>query len=94
MSSPQRLGNVLSDVIDELGLRKKMDKARVVEAWAAVAGPQVNGVTERAWVKGGRLYVKIRSAAWRQELQMQRGHWRERLNEELGGSLVDEIVFR
>ena len=94
MSKPQRLGDVLSKVIDEMGLRPKMDKARIVEAWAAVAGPQVNGVTEKAWVKGRRLFVKIRSAAWRQELQMQRGRWKKRLNEELGADLVEEIVFR
>ena len=91
---PQRLGDVLADVIDDMGLRKKLDRARIVEAWAAVAGPQVNGVTERAWVKGSRLFIKIRSAAWRQELQMQRGRWKERLNDELGGPLVDQIVFR
>jgi predicted nucleic acid-binding Zn ribbon protein len=91
---PQRLGDVLSGVIDELGLRKKLDEARVVEAWKGVAGPQVERETERAWVKGGRLYVKIQSAAWRQELQMQRGRWKERLNDELGRALVDEIVFR
>lgn len=93
-NTPQRLGDVLSKVIDEMGLRPKMDKARIVEAWAAVAGPQVNGVTETAWVKGGRLFVKIRSAAWRQELQMQRSRWKKRLNDELGADLVQEIVFR
>lgn len=91
---PQRLGDVLDGVIDEMGLRKKLDEARVVEAWEATAGPQVRDVTERAWVKSGRLYVKIQSAAWRQELQMQRGRWKERLNNELGRALVDEIVFR
>ena len=93
-NTPQRLGDVLSKVIDDMGLRKKMDKARIVEAWASVAGPQVNGVTEEAWVKGKRLFVKIRSSAWRQELQMQRGRWKKRLNDELGGDLVSEIVFR
>jgi predicted nucleic acid-binding Zn ribbon protein len=91
---PQRLGDVLDTVIDDLGLRSKIDEARVVEAWEAVAGPQVNGVTENAWVDDGRFFVQVRSAAWRQELQMQRGHWKDRLNDELGGSLVEEIIFR
>ena len=93
-NAPQRLGDVLSKVIDDMGLRPKMNKARIVEAWAVIAGPQVNGVTENAWVKGRRLFVKIRSAAWRQELQMQRGRWKKRLNDELGGEMVQEIVFR
>lgn len=94
MSNPQRLGDVLEDVIDAMGVRPKLDEARVVEAWARIAGPQINGVTQTAWVKKRRLFVKIRSAAWRQQLQMQRGRWKERLNEELGRKLVKEIVFR
>jgi predicted nucleic acid-binding Zn ribbon protein len=91
---PQRLGDVLRSVIDDLGLRENIDEARIIKAWEAVAGPQVNGVTENTWVEDGRFFVQVRSAAWRQELQMQRGRWRERLNDELGGRLVREIVFR
>ena len=92
--SPQPLGDVLDDLIDRLGIQAQIDKASVIEAWAAVAGPQINGVTKTAWVKGRTLYVKIRSATWRQELHMQRKKWRHRLNEHLGEELVEEIVFR
>lgn len=90
----QPLGAVLGTVIEDLGIARKLDEVRTVEAWAAVAGPQVNGVTEKAWVKGDRLYVKIHSSAWRYELSLSRRAWRERLNEHLGASLVREIVFR
>lgn len=91
---PQRLGDVLQSFIDRMGLRKKIDQVRVVETWAALAGPQINGVTDAAWVKGGTLYVKIRSAAWRHELHLHRQVWRDRLNYELGADLVREILFR
>jgi predicted nucleic acid-binding Zn ribbon protein len=91
---PQPLGDVLEEVIEQLGLQDKMDEARVIETWAAVAGPDVNGVTESVWMNGATLYVKITSATWRQELHMNRGRWRERLNDELDAELVDEIVFR
>jgi len=91
---PQSLGKVLQRVIDRLGMREKIDEARVVEAWAVVAGDRVNGVTESAWMKGDTLFVKISSAAWRQELHMNREAWRERLNEHLGRAIVGEILFR
>jgi predicted nucleic acid-binding Zn ribbon protein len=92
--SPRPLGDVLEEVIEQLGLQDKIDEARVVETWAAVAGTDINSVTESAWMKGSTLYVKITSAGWRQELHMSRRKWRERLNGELGADLVDEIVFR
>jgi predicted nucleic acid-binding Zn ribbon protein len=91
---PQPLGDVLQDVIEQLGLQEKIDEARVVETWAAVAGTDINSVTESVWMKGSTLYVKITSAAWRQELHMNRRKWRQRLNGELETDLVEEIVFR
>ena len=93
-NSPRPLGDVIKEVIDELGIEEEVDEARVVEAWAGLAGDKINSVTESAWMKGSTLYVKITSAAWRQELHMNRRKWRERLNGTFEKDPVDEIVFR
>lgn len=93
-NSPQPLGNLLNTVIDTLGIRRELDEARTIEAWAALAGPRINSVTDAAWVRGSRLFVKITSAAWRHELHLNRRDWCARLNEQLGAELVDEILFR
>ncbi|MFB6272592.1 MAG: DUF721 domain-containing protein [Salinibacter sp.] len=91
---PRPLGEVLEEVIDDLGVQQEIDEARVIETWATVAGDKINSVTESAWMKGATLYVKITSAAWRQELHMNRRKWRDRLNGEFDADPVDEIVFR
>lgn len=90
---PQALGDVMEAVIGRLGIRKRLDVARTIEAWAEVAGPQINGVTDSAWVKGQKLYVRITSSVWRHELHLRRRAWRDRLNEHLGNDLVKEIIF-
>ncbi len=90
----QALGNVLGGVIDKMGLRPKINAARIVETWAIMAGPQINNVTSNVWFRHGRLFVQLTSAAWRHELHMQRYTWQQRLNDQLGDVLVDEIVFR
>jgi predicted nucleic acid-binding Zn ribbon protein len=94
MSRPQRLGALLQSVIADLGIERRIDEARVVEMWAAIAGPQVNAVTQSVWMKGDRLYVRVTSAAWRNELYLRRSAWLRRLNDELKTSPVREIVFR
>ena len=91
---PRPLGDVIKEVIDQLDVQGKIDEARVVETWATLAGEQINGVTESVWMKGSTLYVKITSAAWRQELHMNRRQWREQLNGAFDTDPVDEIVFR
>lgn len=91
---PQALGDVLGGVIRKMGIAKKLDEASAIEAWAALAGPRINGITASVWMKGSTLYVKITSAAWRHALHMQRRQWTDRLNAELGRRVVTEIVFR
>ncbi len=93
-NSPQHLGKVLKQLIDSMGVRRGIDEARTVETWAALAGPDVNGVTRRAWVEGRTLCVQLSSAARRHQLHMQRSDLRRRLNEALGADLVQEIRFR
>lgn len=91
---PVSLGKVLKGVIDRMGVRDKIDEARVIETWAHVAGPQINGVTSSVWMKGSTLFVKVTSSAWRQELHLNRREWRRRLNNAFDREVVKEIVFR
>lgn len=91
---PTALSTLLGSLIKDMGLKPRIDAARVVEAWAVVAGPQICAVTERARFENGALSVEMRSSVWRHSLHMQRGAWCSRLNEELGDELVREIQFR
>ena len=91
---PQPLKDVLGKLIGNLGIEGRLEAARVVEAWGEVAGSPIASVTERVWMAGDVLHVKVRSATWRQELFLRRGEWCERLNGHLGGAYVKEIVFR
>ncbi len=91
---PQRLGVVLDDLIERLGYRERLDAVHAVETWAHLAGPRINARTDRVWVRQRRLFVQVQSAVWRHQLHLQRRAWCERLNEALGGAVIDEIVFR
>lgn len=93
-NSPQHLGKVLQNVIDSLGMRRGIDEARTIETWAALAGPDVNAVTRRAWIEGRTLCVQITSAARRHELHMRRSQLKRELNQALGSELIQEIRFR
>ena len=93
-NDPQPLGAVLAELVERYGYRDRFDAARAVEAWPAVAGEAIAARTEQVWMRHGALHVKVDSAVWRQHLQLQRAAWRERLNDYLGGGVVDEVQFR
>ncbi len=91
---PQKLGDLLESLVDRLGIRNEIDEAEVIETWAALAGPGVNAVTDGAWLRGRKLFVKITRPGRRQDLHLDRSNWRDRLNERLGEDRIEEIVFR
>lgn len=93
-TKPRRLGDVIDTLVDRLGIRKDLGEAEIIEAWATLAGADVNARTESAWLKGDILFVRITSPTLRHHLHMQRTEWRDRLNQELGRVAIKAISFR
>lgn len=91
---PRPLGDIMKELIETLGSSSRFGEAAIVAAWQDVSGPQVRQVTESVWLEDRKLFVKLSSASWRQELHLQRRAWCDRLNREVGKNVVDEIVFR
>ena len=94
MQQPKSLGDAIQQAISQLGLQRKLDEVRIVEAWYEIAGGPVGEVTESVWIDREKLIVKISSATWRQELHLQRRAWLKRLTEATGSTAIKEIVFR
>ena len=94
MQQPKRLGDALNDAINQLGIQRRLDEARVIEAWHQIAGGVLHEVTDSVWIDREKLIVQVSSAVWRQELHLQRAAWLKRLTEAVGKSVVKEIIFR
>ena len=92
--TPHVLGDLMDTAIDDLGVRAGVDQSRAIEVWHDIAGPIIARVTERVWVRRGKMFVELNSGTWRQELHMHRIQWRNRLNEKLGKRIINEIIFR
>ena len=93
-SRPRPLGEIMSELVESLGAESRLGEGAVISAWQDVSGRQVSRATEAIWIEKKRLFVKLSSASWRQELHLERQAWCDRLNEQLGREAIDEIVFR
>jgi len=93
-SYPRPLGEIMEELVKDLGPETRLFEASIVAAWQDISGRQIQDSTERVWLEKRRLFVKVSSASWRQELHLQRRTWCDRLNQELGRDVVDEIIFR
>ncbi len=84
----------MHELMRKLDAGSKLGEATIVSAWQDVSGQQIAQITEKVWVEKKRLFVKVNSAPWRYELHLQRREWCNRLNEQLGKRMIEEIIFR
>lgn len=96
--TPRRLGDVLSDVLQQYGLTRRLKEVQAVEYWAEVVGEQVARITRAREVRDGRLYVEVAStesasSAWRNELYFMKAEIIAKLNKKIGQNILHDIMF-
>jgi len=90
---PARLGSLVDDMLERLGVRDRVEKARTAGRWEEIVGPHIAKVTRASRVRGGTLFVEVSGAAWMTELDMMRRTLLRRLNEDRDRGRIERIVF-
>ena len=68
---PERLGNIVSGVIDDAGLRARVEQAAIIPEWHRLVGQQIAGVTRpQSITANGTLFVLVKTNAWMNELSL------------------------
>lgn len=75
-------------------LDTQLDEYRASALWPQLVGPGINRYTVSRDVRNGVMYVKLSSAALRQELMMGRSQLARRINDMLGREVIRDIVFQ
>ncbi len=87
------LGQALEMMVDDLKLRGKINESRIRDGWAEIMGKPIARYTSSVSLRDGKLYIKIDSAALKQELNYSREKIIELFNKELGGQVVKDVVI-
>ncbi len=102
MSEPRRkrdgdklrpTGEILSGVMASLGLAAKLREREALQQWSAVVGDEVACRSDALRIRDGVLYVRVRSAAWSQELHFLKEQILATYADRLGAGLVRDIRF-
>jgi hypothetical protein len=87
------LKEALAEMLDAYKLRGRMDELKLMTSWGKVMGPMVQKRTLDVSIRNKTLYVRLESAALREELSFSKEKVIERLNEEAGTHVIDQVVF-
>ena len=89
-----RVSDVLSETLARLGLEKALVQAKVQREWEALVGPMISAHAQPEQLRFNKLYVRVDSPAWLQELTLLKPSLKDKLNTALGKEAVGEIVLR
>lgn len=92
-TEPKSIAQIVGDLLRSQNLEEGMMMHRALSVWPEVVGPVINRQTVERRVDKGVMYVRINSAAVRNELSMQRTVLIDALNKRLGQSVIKEIRF-
>jgi predicted nucleic acid-binding Zn ribbon protein len=91
---PRRLGAILPQVVERLGLSRGLKCQEVLTLWPNAVGAQISRKTQAQNIEDGVLWVKVADSTWMQELYFLKPAIIKKLNQQIGEMIVKDIKFR
>jgi predicted nucleic acid-binding Zn ribbon protein len=93
ISNDRPLGEVLKEMIETYRLEGKLNEIKVIHSWEKVVGEMIARYTKDLYIRNGKLFVKIDSPALKNELTYSSSMIIDKLNDEAGCKVIDEVIF-
>lgn len=87
------LGEVIREMIETYRLEGRLNEVKVLHSWEKVVGQMISKHTKDIHIRNRKLFVKVDSPALRNELAYMSSVIIERLNKEVGGQAIDEMIL-
>ena len=91
---PRRVGDVIGNVLDDLGLEGTSAVLRIAERWEAIVGPEVARHCQPSRLRGGVLEATVDTSVWCQQLQLRQREILAALRRELGAEAPSDLWLR
>ena len=89
----ERLGDIVERTVKRLPLSRRLEDYAVWTVWDYTVGPAVARNARPEKLRNGTLIVRVRAAAWMQQLHYMKDIMLEKLNRELGREVITNIFF-
>jgi len=88
------LKSALDKLLKKYGIEEEVWQAEAILIWNDVVGKTIASHTEAHKVSYGKLFIKVDSPVWRNELLFQKKEILARINRRLQKTKIKEIVLR
>jgi len=91
---PQRVGELVPLVLDEIGLGAASSAVRLLRVWDAALGEGFARHCRPDGIRNGVLYARVRDSGWMQRIQLEKPRILARIEEAVGEPLVRDLRLR
>tara|TARA_B100001540_G_C15643073_1_gene567507 strand:- start:406 stop:699 length:294 start_codon:yes stop_codon:yes gene_type:complete len=92
-SNVKKISSVISDIINQDQLVGGINNIKVINSWKKIAGKNILSYVTKINFINGNLYVKLKSAPLRNELNFNKQRFLNQINEDLKNKIVKKIIF-
>jgi predicted nucleic acid-binding Zn ribbon protein len=93
-SNTQPIENVIREYLKEMNIDQKLKEVGIVSQWEKLMGKTVAVRTSQIYIRNHILYIHVTSSVLKNELLMMRQAIIEKINEEAGERIVEQIVLK
>ncbi|MCX6231511.1 MAG: DUF721 domain-containing protein [Bacteroidetes bacterium] len=87
------LKEAIEALLSSYQMNGKINETRIIQAWDAVCGSMISRHTENLYIKNRTLFVKVDTAALKNELSFAKTKLLLALNTAVKEEVIKEIVF-
>lgn len=91
---PRRVGDVIGNVLDDLGLEGTSAVLRIAERWEGIVGAEVARHCQPSRLRGTVLEATVDTSVWCQQLQLRQREILAALRREFGADAPTELWLR
>jgi predicted nucleic acid-binding Zn ribbon protein len=84
----------LHSALSEFGLEKGIKEHEVLVRWEEIVGKAIANHAHPTRLEQGKLWIRVSSAGWRQELSLMRVELVAKINNAIGADVVKEVILR
>jgi len=89
----ESLADILYPALTKHGMLWELKELQAILLWGKVVGTKIAKKTKPQRIENGVLFVKVKGAAWRQELVFHKQELIKKLNKELGEQVVKDLTL-
>ncbi len=92
-ANDKSIKEAIAQMLNVYKIKRRFDETSIIASWPKLVGKPVANRTKEIYIYDKKLFLKIESSVIRNELMLIKSQIINKVNEEAGSEIVEELIF-